>query len=106
MLPSNSCTPDHPRRTRWHFDGATCVDIDDCLGAGNPCGNGICANTLGSYACSCNAVYGLGGTPPTCVADSAGVKVTKSGGGCCDNGSAAHFGSSRSRSPSSLAGVA
>ena len=31
----------------YHFDGETCVDIDECRE--DPCGNGDCVNSAGSY---------------------------------------------------------
>ena len=33
--------------TGYRFDGETCLDIDEC--AEEPCGNGECTNTPGSY---------------------------------------------------------
>jgi hypothetical protein len=35
--------------------GAACTDIDECTGGANPCGAGTCANTVGSYDCTCAA---------------------------------------------------
>uniref|UniRef100_A0ACD5YH21 Uncharacterized protein n=1 Tax=Avena sativa TaxID=4498 RepID=A0ACD5YH21_AVESA len=34
-----------------------CKDIDECLANPNPCGLGICRNTLGNYSCSCHQGY-------------------------------------------------
>ena len=31
----------------YHFNDETCVDVDEC--AEEPCGNGECTNTPGSY---------------------------------------------------------
>ena len=33
--------------TGYNFDGTTCVDVDEC--AEDPCGNGECTNSPGSY---------------------------------------------------------
>ncbi|KAL5254989.1 hypothetical protein ACHWQZ_G014437 [Mnemiopsis leidyi] len=41
----------------YHFDGTTCIDVDECVGL--PCGNGECINMPGSYRCECLAGYEL-----------------------------------------------
>ncbi|KAL5252435.1 hypothetical protein ACHWQZ_G015268 [Mnemiopsis leidyi] len=41
----------------YHFDGETCLDIDEC--AEEPCGNGECTNIPGSYSCVCDPGYEL-----------------------------------------------
>jgi MYXO-CTERM domain-containing protein len=76
----------------WSFDGTTCRDRDECLGAGNPCGPGICSNTKGGYQCDCpNGFAVSAGAAPTCVS-TAPTKVsftTTAGSGCgCSAGGA------------------
>lgn len=49
-----------------------CVDTDECAGAVNPCGSGVCTNKLDGqgYSCVCDAGFTVanGNTPtPTCV---------------------------------------
>jgi hypothetical protein len=68
----------------FHFDGASCLDIDECLGAGNPCGNGTCDNFPGGYSCLCVPGFHQSGSPPTCVASAtpSNLKVTTNGTGC------------------------
>jgi len=41
----------------YHFDGETCVDVDECRE--DPCGNGDCVNSVGSYTCECDDGYEL-----------------------------------------------
>ena len=39
-------------------DRGVCVDIDECANGTHACGkNGVCANTIGSYTCSCADGY-------------------------------------------------
>jgi hypothetical protein len=70
--------------TGWRFDGATCVDIDECGGGSNPCGEGNCSNLKGGYQCNCGGgLKSTGGATPTCVSSSAGrYVVTTTAGGC------------------------
>jgi hypothetical protein len=69
----------------WKFDGSACVDNDECLGAGNPCGHGTCDNTIGSYTCACeNGYVSTGGQAPTCIPNTTPNQVTvvSTAGGC------------------------
>lgn len=44
----------------------TCADIDECATANGGC-NQLCTNSAGSYACSCEQGYALGGDFHTCA---------------------------------------
>ena len=46
----------------------TCVDIDECSGIVNPCGEvGVCRNFQGSYTCHCKVGYEFDQNEGTCV---------------------------------------
>lgn len=55
------------------LDGATttCVDLDECAAAENPCGHGTCTNVPsgGGYTCACDPGFSQFGPPktPSCV---------------------------------------
>ncbi|XP_052261669.1 uncharacterized protein LOC127865762 [Dreissena polymorpha] len=44
---------------------STCTDLDEC--SSNPCGNGTCGNTIGSFSCDCNKGFILNKTENTCI---------------------------------------
>lgn len=43
------------------------ADIDECTQFSGLCNNGICRNTLGSFACECSAGLTLDATQRNCV---------------------------------------
>jgi MYXO-CTERM domain-containing protein len=89
--------------TGYHFDGTTCVDTDECLSGGNPCGHGTCNNAAGSYSCLCeNGYHSVGTTQPTCEPNVIGneIKVTVTPGSCAVARGVASSSSSSSSSPS------
>lgn len=65
----------------WTFDGATCVDVDECVGA--PCGKGTCSNTPGGYTCSCPSGQKSAGLPPTCVGNGNYLSYSVEPGSAC-----------------------
>ena len=53
-----------------YYDNIQChVDVDECidLTVRNPCGNGLCKNTNGSYECFCPPGYVLDSSGKFCV---------------------------------------
>src|SRR5687768_684444 len=61
--PTHPSVPDCTCNDGYAGNGFTCTDIDECAD-GNACGlNAICANTPGSFNCSC--APGYQGNPPT-----------------------------------------
>src|SRR5581483_8645891 len=91
--PHGTCVPASPPllgysckcSAGWRFDGSSCVDIDECLLGGNPCGRGTCNNTVGSYTCDCESGFHSTGDPlANCVPDvtPGSITVTTTPGGC------------------------
>ncbi|KXJ22803.1 fat-like cadherin-related tumor suppressor homolog isoform X2 [Exaiptasia diaphana] len=62
----------------YYLDGKTCKDRNECsINSGKgPCDH-ICANTQGSYTCSCNAGYTLS-RPHACIPKDCGALTTSS----------------------------
>lgn len=70
--PGHSCTCSSPQWTPGLVGSVvTCVDTDECAGAVNPCGKGVCTNVAdgGGYKCECIPGFVSYGDPktPTCI---------------------------------------
>ncbi|KAJ7384612.1 Fibrillin-1 [Desmophyllum pertusum] len=69
--PCNECPPkkDDERCALGYAiqDEPRCTDIDECTQFSGLCNNGICRNTLGSFACECSAGLTLDATQRNCV---------------------------------------
>jgi fibrillin 1 len=78
------------------FDGATCADINECVGGANPCGNGTCDNTRGGWQCVCPVGWiSTGGNNPSCQTNSPSVdklQITAKAGSWCAYGGRGQLG--------------
>ena len=54
------------KNIHWEDDiGCLCLDIDECTASNASCQH-ICANTVGSFVCSCRRGYYLGSDKTSC----------------------------------------